>query len=269
MRKLLLLFLIAASTTVSAQFYGGLSTGYALGAAERANGLEINSIGTQSNIYGSYGQGFNFNLKLGYMFSDVVGFELGTSYLIGASQTKLDGKEVGKGFAEAKSSGLRLAPQLVLKSGTGLYSRVGLIVPVAGKTTVTFDSMPEEIPGTGGMMGTKSGTQEFRGSFSVGVIGAIGYSYALSDKVDLFAEVEYIGLSIKSGTAELTEFSLKMADGKEVATLKDLPYSKIHTEFVDEVKMSDNQDPNKATKELRQEAPFSSIGLNIGVSFKF
>jgi hypothetical protein len=205
------------------------------------------------------------------MFSDNVGFELGTSYLIGASQTKLDGTEVKMGSAEAKSSGIRLAPQLVLKSGTGLYSRVGLIIPVAGKTIATFEAMPEAISLPDGtvIMGTKDGTQEFKGVFSIGVIGAIGYNYALSDKLDIFAEAEYIGLSIKSGTAELTEFSLKMPDGTEVATLSDLSYSKKYTEFVDELKATDNTDTKKATKELRQEAPFSSIGLNIGIVMKF
>ena len=257
MKKLLLSFLIVASTSVSAQFYGGLSTGYALGAAKRANGVEYDASYTQKNIYGSYGQGFNVNLKLGYMFSEVVGFELGTSYLVGSSQTKLDATALGSGTVEAKSSGIRLAPQLVLKSGKGLYSRVGLIIPVAGATIVDYD-----LTVAPGMQMTAK--EEYHGTFSLGIIGAIGYTYALSEKLDLFAEVEYVGLSIKSGTAEFTEYAM---NGTDVLPVMD--YSDIHTEYVDELKVTDNQDPTESTKALRQEAPFSSIGLNIGVVMKF
>lgn len=263
MKKLLLSFLIVASTSVSAQFYGGLSTGYALGAAKRANGVEYDASVTQKNIYGSYGQGMNFNLKLGYMFSEVVGFELGTSYLIGSSQTKHEavanslGAPIPVGKVEAKSSGIRLAPQLVLKSGKGLYSRVGLIIPVAGATIVDYD-----LTVAPGMQMTAK--EEYHGTFSLGIIGAIGYTYALSEKLDLFAEVEYVGLSIKSGTAEFTEYAM---NGTDVLPVMD--YSDIHTEYVDELKVTDNQDPTESTKALRQEAPFSSIGLNIGVVMKF
>jgi hypothetical protein len=141
-------------------------------------------------------------------------------------------------------------------------------VPVAGKTDMDYDVT---IPFGEGINMKLDAKQEFRGVFSVGVIGAIGYSYALNDKFDLFAEVEYIGLAIKSGTVEYKEYKLTAPDGSVIKELDDLTEYERYIEFVDELDPEDinNPDPNKPNKALRQEAPFSSIGFNIGIVMKF
>ncbi len=267
MKKLLLLSAaIVIASSLSAQFYAGFGAGYSMGASKRANGVQYDSEATQTNIYGSYGQGLNLNLKLGYMFNDNIGFELGTSYLLGATQTKHDastsigdpaGYMIPAGTVKATSNGLRLSPQLLLKTESGLYSRVGIIIPVMGKTVVEYDlnvALNTQL----------TATEEYHGSFSMGIIGAIGYSYAFADNMDLFAELEYIGMSIKSGTAEYTKYEMNGTDQLEKMTT-----SAKETEFVDEVKATDNTSTDEPTKELRQEAPFSSFGLNIGIVMKF
>jgi opacity protein-like surface antigen len=270
MKKLLLLLLVIVSTSASAQFYAGINAGYALGTAKRANGKKLDGKGGEAIIYGSYGEGFSTNLKFGYMFSEFIGIEMGVSYIIGADQSKL---ETPTSLVNSSSTGIRLSPQLVLKTNKGLYSRVGIIVPVAGKTDMDFYDVKVN---AGNLELSLDAKQEFRGVFSVGVIGAIGYSYALNDKFDLFAEVEYIGLAIKSGTVEFMEYELSAPDGTVIRRLEDLTEFERYIEFVDEIDPIDNPDspaynpdPNKPNKALRQEAPFSSIGFNIGIVMKF
>lgn len=258
--KKLLLFVIATTiaTSLSAQFYVGLNAGYGIGASQRVNGVETTS-NSDINIYGSYGEGLNMGLKLGYMFNENLGFELGSSYLMGFAQTKIESDKISE---EAKSSGLRLSPQFVMKLESGLYTRFGMIIPVLGTTVIT--KVDDHFQTGATSYAKKETTVETKGSFSYGFIGAVGYAYSLSDNMDLFAEIEYIGLSIKSGTAELTQFDL---DG--IDQLDNLKTNQKEFEFVDEIKDTDNTNNDQATKELKQKAPFSSLGVNIGIIMKF
>jgi opacity protein-like surface antigen len=249
------LFFIAAlfvASSVSAQFYAGLSAGYALGADKQVLGVETTST-SDINLYGSFGNGMNINLKLGYNFTDNLGFELGANYLLGSAQSILKNTTT---TAEAKSSGLRLSPQLTFRLENGLYSRMGLVVPVMGKTVSDVN-----VAYTG--VEVKK-VYESKGAFSVGFIGAIGYSYKLSDNLSVFGELEYLSLTIKQGTKTLTEYTYNGTDMMSTQTISDK-----ETEYVDEVKATDNSSDDEPTKELASRAPFSSIGINIGVMMSF
>ena len=261
-KNLFLILAIAFATTMSAQFYAGLGLGYGFGASKRANGVEYSGTNNsvETNIYGSYGQGLNIAPKLGFMFNENIGFELGASYLIGAKQTITKSQDR---LEEASSSGLRLSPQLVLKLENGFYSRFGMIIPVMGQTIITDVDNKYDPTFTGSYM-KKETTMETKGSFSMGFIGAIGYNYALSDNMNLFGELEYIGLSIKSGTAEFTQYDV---DGKD--QLVNMDTAQKEYEFVDEVDNSTTYNKDNPTKVLKQKAPFSSFGINIGVTFSF
>jgi len=261
-RNLLLVVALFVATTMSAQFYAGLGLGYGMGASKRVNGTKVDGT-TMTNIYGSYGQGFNTTLKAGFMFNDNMGVEMGFSYLIGATQTKDDHKNY---LQEAKSNGLRIIPSLVYKLDNGFYGRFGMIIPVLGSTVIT--TTDDDYKG----LGIKKETEmETHGSFSLGFAGAIGYNYALSDNMNVFGEIEYIGMSIKSGSATFTKYDVAGKDQLETMTTGQKEYT-----FLDEVdNTSDNTpynpkyDPTKATVTMRQKAPFSSFGLNIGITMVF
>ena len=261
-KNLLLIIALFVATSMSAQFYAGLGLGYGLGASKRVNGTKVEGT-TTTNIYGSYGEGFNTTLKLGYMFNDNMGIEMGVSYLFGAAQTK---DEHDKYFEEAQSDGMRLMPQLVYRLDNGFYGRFGMIIPVMGKTVIT--TTDDNFMGAGMKLEQEI---ETHGSFSIGFAGAIGYNYALSDNMNLFGEIEYIGLSIKSGSAEITKYAINGDD-----KVGDMKTGQKEYTFLDEVDDSSdntfsnpNYDPNQATVGLRQKAPFSSIGLNIGITMTF
>jgi len=262
-KNLLLIIALFVATTMSAQFYAGLGLGYGMGASKRANGVEYSGTNNsvQTNIYGSYGQGFNTTLKLGFMFNDNMGLELGVSYLFGAAQTKV---KTATSLLEAKSNGLRLMPQLVYRLDNGFYGRFGIIIPVLGKTVATghddkWSPLPGVVPAA-----ERDYEIETHGSFSIGFAGAIGYNYALSDNMNLFGEIEYIGLSIKSGTATITKYDF---GGKD--QLENMKTFQKETEYVDEIDASTTQDPEKPSQALKQKAPFSSFGLNIGITMTF
>ena len=257
-KNLLLIIALFVATTMSAQFYAGLGVGYALGASKRVNGTETSGTIT-TNIYGSYGQGFAPTLKLGFMFSDNMGIEMGVSYLMGASQTKL---KTSSELEEAKSNGMRLAPQLVYQLDNGFYGRFGVIIPVMGKTVIT--STDDSVMVGLNTYAKKEMEIETKGSFSIGFIGAIGYNYALSDNMNLFGEIEYIGLSIKSGSATVTKLDLGGTD-----LLEKMDTYRKEIEFVDEIDSSTKFDKDKPTQMLKQKAPFSSFGLNVGITMTF
>jgi outer membrane protein W len=256
MRKnLVFVFAIFFATSMSAQFYAGLGFGYGMGASERANGTEVSGTKTM-NIYGSYGNGLNGTLKLGYMLNDNLGVELGASYLMGMAQVKFKSETVTE---EGKSSGMRIAPQLVYQLDNGMYSRFGLIVPLFGKTVVT--EKDKDYLGSGVLYESEV---ESVGSFSYGFVGAIGYSMELTENMKLFAELEYIGLSIKSGSAKLTKLEV---DGQDQLEATPIPMKEF--EFVDEIDSADTPDPDAPTKMLKQKAPFSSFGINVGIVMSF
>ena len=105
---------------------------------------------------------------------------------------------------------------------------------------------------------------ESQGSFSLGLTGAFGYNYAISDNMNFFAELQYSAMSMKSGTSKYTKLEV---GGKDQLAGMDVRDKEV--EYVDEVSSTDNQDPNVAAKALKGTSPFSAIGLNIGVTFSF
>ncbi len=252
--KLIFTLAMMIALSSSAQFYGGVGLGYGAAANTDVIGSKIDNIGTETNIYGSFGQGANASLNAGFMFNDYLGFELGANYLSGSKLTLADVEVTGlTQLSEASSKMLRLTPQLKVASES-VYAKFGVIVPVMGKTTV-------ETTKTSGGVETNI-TVEAVGSFSIGFISAVGYQYSLSESLGLFAELQYVGLSIKGNSSEVTKYE---AGGTDM--LPNLNTQTIKTEYVDELKVTDNQDTNMPTKELRGSSQYSSFGLNFGLVF--
>ncbi len=263
-KQLLLIVALFVATSMSAQFYAGLGLGYGLGSSKRVLGQEVTAT-SSTNLYGSFGQGFNIVPKLGYMFNDNFGFELGIDYFMGAS---ISMNTFPTGSQEGQTSGLILAPQFVMKTESGLYSRVGIFMPVAGKTVITYSNSDVMGDGSNVLMEMEG---ESQGSFSLGLVGAVGYNYSLSDQMDLFCELQYSYLSMKSGTYEHTKYEV---GGKDALANMDV-YNK-QIEYVDELTTSSNNatynpnyDKTKPKEELKDTAPFSALGLNIGIIFNF
>ena len=302
-RSLLLLAALFTMSLTYSQFYAGLSTGYSFGATQRVNGTEVKLNGSSlstSNIYGSYGEGFNGTLKLGYFFNEHLGAELNLGYLHGADQTKADVKVPVYGMetnAIAYSRVFRSTLSLVYKINNGLYGRFGAYIPLGGKTVVeandrrAVEGIPIQHPETGEVIGygvanvATDYEMEIHGTPTIGFAGALGYEYSLGDNLKLFGEVEYLGLAIKSKDAEYVKYNQKVdlhlppeLGGSVITketTLSDLGDGK-YIDYVDTIKTpgdnwvdGDDYDNTKKGVDFKQSAPYDSFGFNIGIKYVF
>jgi len=278
MKKFILLLVTFCSiNAVSGQFYISASGGYAIGSAEMKLG-EIITATTTENSYGSYGEGFNFQLKGGYFFNKTFGVELGFGYLHGTDQTvtEINIPEYGmdaKAIARGRAFGF--TPAVVYKFTDNLYGRFGALLKLGGKTEAVVNSrMPISPDNLGelplGSYTVVNFTEDYHGVLPLGFVGAFGYKYNFSDAIGMFAEFEYMGISVKRNDSEIAQLDggVYLPDGTQVVeyNLDNLPqgFSKT-TDYVDEI-------PNNNTDtsiELSQKVPYSSFGLNIGISYTF
>ncbi len=302
MKKLTFIIITLLFTNLTfAQFYAGLSTGYSIGATPRVNGTEVKLNGSvleTTNIYGSYGAGFNGTLKLGYFFNEHLGAELNLGYLNGAEQTKADvylanyGMETG---AVAYSRMYRTTLSLVYRINNGLYGRFGALIPLGGKTVVEAnDRRVVEVPvgvhpETGVIMAPANVAtdyeMEIHGTPTLGFAAALGYDYTLGENLSLFAELEYLGLAIRSNDSEYVKYNQKVdihlppeLGGTVITdetTLEDLGDGR-YIDYVDSIKVpgdnwvdGDDYDNTKRGVDFKQSAPYDSFGFNIGIKYSF
>ena len=216
MRKhLLLLVAIVIATSASAQFYVSASGGYAIGSAGTMMGYKINSTGEEA-VYGSYGQGLNGQLRFGYFFNETFGVDLGIGYLHGDDKTlrdiELPGQEINI-IGHGRAFGAM--PALVYKFNNKIYGRLGAVVKIGGKTEVE-GTINTAIPGQALNPMLPPTTianlavdfkRDFKGELPLGFTAAIGYKHDLNDKIALFVEAEYLGISVRRDKATLEYFN--------------------------------------------------------------
>ncbi|MDO6490459.1 MULTISPECIES: outer membrane beta-barrel protein [unclassified Cellulophaga] len=278
-QRVILLVGILISTMSYAQFEISAGTGYAIGSAEMKLGTET-TITSVENTYGSYGEGVNFQLRGTYFFNEKVGLDLGVGYLNGAdhtiNKTTVPGVDVDA-IARGRAFGATVA--VAYKFTDNFYGRVGALLKVAGKTeAVVFNSTllseeeraPYSLPE--GSYSETNYVEDYHGKFPLGFVGALGYKFPIDNNFSIYVEAEYYGISLKRKDSELQEFNTNLftPDGNMVAegvyTLDNLPPGYVKkTNYVDELR-NDNTDPSK---KLSQKVPYSSFGINVGVTYKF
>ncbi len=298
-RSLLLLAALFTMSLTYSQFYAGLSGGYSFGATQRVNGTEVKLNGSTmstTNIYGSYGEGFNGTLKLGYFFNEHLGAELNLGYLYGSDQTKADVSIPAYGMttdATAHSRVFRSTLSLVYKINNGLYGRFGAYIPLGGKTEVEASDqrIVNEIigvdPGTGepiraNLTVNTDYDMEIHGTPTIGFAAALGYEYSLSDNLKLFGEMEYLGLAIKSKDAKYTSYhqTVKLPAEMGGTIIKDTKLEDLgdgkNIEYKDTINVpgdnwvdGDDYDQTKKGVDFKQSAPYDSFGFNIGIKYVF
>ena len=230
-------------------------------------------------LQGTLGAGFKFNVTGGYMFNKYLGAELGLNYFIGDDVLvgRLSSPNV---FSEeiASIKGFDAVPAILLTPGfekINPYARIGMIITVSGnldiKTNVTQYN--------GGGQGTDivvNAESEVTPKFSAGFLGAVGVTYPVSKKIDLFGELEFKNFSIKSKSAEITSYkTTAVTNGQSTLVpgeqLEDLTVSESHFEFTDSYTQSTTTAPNEnePTKVPTQYLNMGGFGVNIGIRFAF
>jgi len=228
------------------------------------------------SLNGTLGSGFKGTLTFGYMFNQYIGAEMGFNYFTGEEKTigKLN-SPLMRSEAKAYLEGLDVMPAIFLTPGFAKlnpYARLGLLIPVAGKLYIDSQAYAPDAGGPDVDINVKAKT-EVESRFSVGFAGALGVSYPISPKFQIFGEVEMKSLSIKSKSAEIKEYETtaitpagtSLVPGQQLA---DLPRNETHFEFEDSY-TEGAEDPAKARKIPTQYVNASGLGFNFGVRYSF
>ena len=207
----------------------------------------------------SYSAGLWTNLALGFMFNKHLGVELAVN--TGVSTKKYKYSEDFAGITATRTSYVKLptiiAPALVMQTGgkCRIYTRLGLAIPIAAKVTVEDYAFawPSSL----------TNNKEVKNGFSLGFTTAAGLKYALTDGIDAYIEASGLFLKLKSKSAEVVELN---SSGRDV--LSELTVAEREAVFSEQFTIgSPNQDPNQPTVLAPQSAPFSNVGIALGISF--
>lgn len=323
-RIFLLAGLLVGSYTASAQVYVSATGGYAWGVPSTKIGEEsIN--GKESVRFGTFGEGINSQLRVGYFFNKTWGVDVSVGYLYGKDQVvkrevsekniagtplkaTIDGEVIGRGRA------LGAALSVTYNFTDNFYGRFGLLTKIGGKTeavahsyTTTQQDIPASIvarlkavvPSLAGLpdgASIASGatietsyTEDYKGKIPFGTIAALGYNYHIDDHLSIFAELEYMNISVKRNYSELKDFKqtfkanliggasrsievpLKDLDGFTNDTYNDALRGQVYhkrTNYVEEASKEELE--NKLNnKKLTEKASYSSFGLNFGIKYTF
>ncbi|WBV59249.1 outer membrane beta-barrel protein [Chryseobacterium camelliae] len=211
----------------------------------------------------SLGKGPSVGVDFGYMFTSNIGAELGIDYLFGSKTTFTEtDKDFPSYRAEQSISGkmLQFKPAVVFTAGAGNvkpYAKAGIVIGVAGKITSEYEVREPDANYS------RDWYEEYNGGAAVGFHGALGIDYALNNQLSLFGEVTAIGLNYSPDKGEVTK---AIENGEDY--LNSLNVSDREIEFVDRTDGTAQSD-NQPRKELKFSAPFSNVGLNVGVKYHF
>lgn len=208
-------------------------------------------------VYGSFGSGLTFNVGFGASLNGALGYDVELGYLIGKKYSS--GQRYEDDFyletydSEVGSSSFQIAPSITFTAGTGSiqpYTRIG---PVIGFTKLKYeDSEYDSYNDYREVM-----EYEYTGGMSVGFKGVLGVNFNADQKVQFFAEVNFLSMSYAPKDGKITAYSVNGEDA-----LDSIPSEDRKIEFKDEITSDD--DGNVA---LRRKYPMGSIGLQVGIKY--
>lgn len=257
--------LFTSLTASAQQFYVSGNTGYSFGVGEKTLGDKTTDTST-SELDGSYGEGVHTQLRGGYLFNDKWGIELGLGYLHGSNQDVIkrdltapvpivvDIEARGRAFGASLSA--------VYNFTENIYARAGYLTKIGGKTEAV-GSVESAAIGI-----DLDFTTDFHGKFPSGFVGAVGYKFPIADNWSLFGEVEYMGINVTRDTSELSSATLngsKVSSAELLAALnptQQAVLAELLPLLAEESKWGEGSLPSS-------EAPYSSIGINFGVTYTF
>lgn len=248
-------------------FYVGIHGGYNLPIATQnisqfnfTNETEQTGANRFDDILLSLGKGGNAGVNIGYMFNQYVGAELGVDYLFGSkyNATYNDASDPDYHYDQYLSAKmLQFRPSVVLKSGfkeVSPYAKFGVVLGVASsikyEQTETFgaDNFQYQL--------------DMEEGLAFGITGALGIDYAINPKISVFGEITATNLNYAPQKGYVTK---AMQNGTDF--LPDLDVRDKEIEFLDD--FTDDGTANEPARQQRQSYPFSSVGLNLGVKYKF
>ncbi len=284
-RSVLIIAMLLATVSVSAQFYVSASGGYSIPSAGVKFGTETTVSGIE-NTYGSYGEGLHTQLRGGYFFNKSFGVEVGLGYLEGADQQSILVDLPNQPYVNIKARGRAYgaSASIIYKFTNNIYGRFGALIKVGGRTEAIGKLEGIALPANT-LPGVPVPTtldvdfiHDYKGRLPLGAIAAVGYKYDIAKNISLFTELEYMGISVTRDTSKMTEFSAKIRENGAslnvdqvraifVASQNPLaPVFNNNIEYLDQLALGADQN---GAKQLSQKVPYSSFGINFGITYTF
>lgn len=257
-------------------------------------------------LTGSYGQGVRGGLSIGYNINRYWAVEGTFNYyhsrknLMTRSITTVQGTNTVVGAIESNGhvNAVDFAPSLVLSPGyrkLNPYMRFGVVVPLWGRLYIETDaSKTSAVPGQPAVIVAQTTIhreEEIKPYLTIGFQGALGVTYALNNRFDLFLETEYRNVPVKSHSKEVTAYNevtkiVNTTTGQEVAPqqtrgLDDLSVAERNTDYVTTLDQNSNtptgtsgtttnyKDNNKPANDLKSFINIGGLGVNLGVRLRF
>jgi hypothetical protein len=244
---------------------------------------------SERNITGSFGQGWRAGISGGFRFNDIVAIEMGVNYFKSEENTMakqegfINNNRVLALEAVGQATAIDLTPSLVFHLPTSAnfkpYIKVGAVVPVYGYLTLNTSvndqtgSISKTVnPGFAAITLTRS--EEVKPTPTIGFLGGAGFNYPLGKNISFFSEIEYRNVSVNSDSKELKSFNGvgTLANGTRVnVELNDLPTAVREVNYQRKLTSSSNvagqpgYDPNKPSDDLKSYINIGGLGLNIGI----
>lgn len=279
LKIILVLSIIVYSVSIKAQTqsfaYTGINIGYGTGLPVYSMGSSAQTVysGTTYTLEkGNYGQGLNFGISLGYMFTKNTGMELGVSYLIGSKKefiiSSIDTDTSSGTTTENdgtitldKIKMIRVNPSFKVAFGDQVrpFLRMGLILGFGTSYTRIDESI---VTTTGSINDTNSieKSTEFSGGTAFGFNSAFGVDIDLTDNLTFTSELSFSSVSWAASRSEITRYIYNGVDQLPSAN----PAS-LKTNYVNEYTQSS---PDSHTA-LKTYLPFGCFAINAGVVYRF
>ncbi|GEP97119.1 outer membrane beta-barrel protein [Chitinophaga cymbidii] len=256
-------------------------------------------------LSGSYGAGVRGGLTFGYQMNQYLALEGTFNYyrskenLMTRNLTTIEGTNTVAGSVESRGyvNAVDFAPSLVISPGYekfNPYVRFGLVVPLWGKMTIETDAArTSAVPGQPAAVVAQTTIhrkEKIDPHPTLGYQGALGATYAVSRRLDIFLEAEYRNVAVKSKSKEITEYDemtrvVNTTNGQVISEqsrgLSDLSTAERETRYVTTLDQNSNtptgttgtktnyKDDNSPADELKSYINIGGLGANLGIRIKF
>ncbi|MFN7099335.1 MAG: outer membrane beta-barrel protein [Flavobacterium sp.] len=237
----------------------------------------------EESITGSFGEGFRSGVTVGRRFNARVGFEFGLNYYSSTDKTMVQtttdqifvsgGRPIFNFKSVGQISAFDLAPAIVLflgeSKGFEPYTKVGLLLPVHGDLEITTNAIAPSGVASPATVAVKS-VDRIKPNPTVGFMASLGTTYALGNKLAVFAELEYRNFTVHGKSKETIVYE---RNGQNA--LSSRTNAQINTNYVDRLDVNSNNaatnpnglDSSKPMDELSSYVGISGLGLTLGLKY--
>jgi len=256
-------------------------------------------------LTGSYGAGGRGGLSFGWNINRYIAVEGTFNYyrskknLMTREETTIAANKqtVGKIESHGYVDAIDFAPGVVMSPGfekVNPYVRIGMVVPLWGNLKIETEASRSGTAVVGGQtvltQTTVQRSETVKPNVTIGFQGALGVTFPVAKKLDVFVEAEYRNIPVKSKSKEVKEYDetvalVNPANGTVISTqhrdVSGLSTAERETEYVTTLDQSSNtpvgqqgakvvyKDNDRPANDLKSYINIGGLGANAGLRWKF